>query len=295
MKAGRYRAAGLLRQQYRVSLELMSTQASRGKSSKVDGDGRRRRRGSPGADPLDNTFRGVLVVHRTEPYRGRVRLPSLRTRDDDDDVGELARVQALAGDNKRCAVESLAHPAKLPHVVDLGVLAAAPAVTSSAYHHDRLILLKQPGSRTIFPLVCHQRLLRHATCHNLRMNADYAKCGRLPESEFVELAVEVFAMLADATRVRIIMALRDGGELSVNHLADIVDKSPAAVSQHLAKMRLARIVATRQDGTRIFYRLANEHAQQLVADAIFQAEHSLGGTPHHHRQADDSRTALNEP
>jgi len=89
-------------------------------------------------------------------------------------------------------------------------------------------------------------------------------------------------MLADATRVRIIMALRDASELSVNHLADIVDKSPAAVSQHLAKLRLARIVATRQDGTRIFYRLENEHAQQLVADAIFQAEHSLGGTPHHH-------------
>ncbi len=109
-----------------------------------------------------------------------------------------------------------------------------------------------------------------------------SRCGRLPESDYVELAVEVFSMLADATRVRIIMALRDASELSVNHLADIVDKSPAAVSQHLAKLRLARIVATRQDGTRIFYRLENEHAQQLVADAIFQAEHSLGGIPHHH-------------
>jgi len=127
------------------------------------------------------------------------------------------------------------------------------------------------------------------------MNADSPRCGRLPESEYVELAVEVFAMLADATRVRIIMALRDAGELSVNHLADIVDKSPAAVSQHLAKLRLARIVATRQDGTRIFYRLENEHAQQLVADAIFQAEHSLTGTPHHHKAAEGSRLAVVEP
>lgn len=108
-------------------------------------------------------------------------------------------------------------------------------------------------------------------------------CGRLPESDYVELAVEVFQMLADATRVRIILALRDTGELSVNHLADIVDKSPTAVSQHLAKLRLARIVSTRQDGARVFYRLENEHARQLVADAIFQAEHTLGGTPRHHR------------
>jgi len=115
------------------------------------------------------------------------------------------------------------------------------------------------------------------------MNADKQICGREPDSQYVELAVEVFAMLADATRVRMILALRDG-ELSVNHLADIVDKTPAAASQHLAKLRLARIVAARQEGQRVFYRLENEHASQLVADAIFQAEHSLGDTPRHHHE-----------
>ena len=125
-------------------------------------------------------------------------------------------------------------------------------------------------------------------CKNLRMDADKQVCGRLPDSQYVELAVEVFAMLADATRVRIVLALRDG-ELSVNQLAELVDKTPAAVSQHLAKMRLGRLVATRQDGTRIFYRLANEHARQLVADAIFQAEHALDQNPrHHHTDAEVS-------
>lgn len=89
-------------------------------------------------------------------------------------------------------------------------------------------------------------------------------------------------MLADATRVRIILALRDG-ELPVNTVAELVGKSPAGVSQHLAKLRLARIVLTRQEGTKVFYRLANEHARQLVADAIFQAEHALTAEPAHHR------------
>jgi len=103
----------------------------------------------------------------------------------------------------------------------------------------------------------------------------------------VELAVEVFGMLADATRVRLILALRDE-EMSVNHLAEIVEKSPAAVSQHLAKLRLARFVTTRQEGTKVFYRLANEHASQLVSDAIFQAEHSLDGIPRHHHQQDEA-------
>lgn len=113
------------------------------------------------------------------------------------------------------------------------------------------------------------------------MDADKQLCGRYPDSQYVELAVEIFGMLADATRVRIILALRDE-ELSVNHLADILDKTPASVSQHLAKLRLARIVSTRQDGTRVFYSLADEHASRLVSDAIFQAEHSLGGAPRHH-------------
>jgi DNA-binding transcriptional ArsR family regulator len=116
------------------------------------------------------------------------------------------------------------------------------------------------------------------------MDADTKVSPIDTDSEFVELAVEVFSMLADATRVRLILALRDG-ELSVNHLADIVDKSAAAVSQHLAKLRLARIVTPRRQGTTIFYRLTDEHASRLVSDAISQAEHALDSSPRHHQHA----------
>lgn len=121
-------------------------------------------------------------------------------------------------------------------------------------------------------------------CNNLRMDADKQICGREVDSQYVELAVEVFSMLADATRVRLILALRDG-ELTVGDLAEAVGKAPAAVSQHLAKMRLARMVTGRQEGTKVFYRLANEHARQLVTDAIFQAEHALDQVPRHHHAA----------
>lgn len=101
-------------------------------------------------------------------------------------------------------------------------------------------------------------------------------------SPYLDLAVEVFTLLADPTRVRIILALRDG-ERSVGRLAELVGKSPTAVSQHLAKLRWGRLVQTRQEGTRMYYRLANEHAAQLVVDAIHQAEHSLDADPAHHR------------
>jgi DNA-binding transcriptional ArsR family regulator len=116
----------------------------------------------------------------------------------------------------------------------------------------------------------------------MRMDADKQISGLGVDEQYVELAVEVFSMLADATRIRIILALRDG-ELTVSTLAGLVGKSPAAVSQHLAKMRLTRMVSARQDGVRVYYRLANEHARQLVSDAIFQAEHALDAEPRHHR------------
>jgi DNA-binding transcriptional ArsR family regulator len=112
------------------------------------------------------------------------------------------------------------------------------------------------------------------------MNADTKALALDVDSEYVELAVEVFSMLAEATRVRILIALR-GGELPVNALAEKVGKPAAAVSQHLAKMRLVGMVATRQEGTKVYYRLQNEHAWQLVADAMHQAEHALGTAPSH--------------
>ncbi|WP_114853949.1 metalloregulator ArsR/SmtB family transcription factor [Brachybacterium sp. YJGR34] len=117
------------------------------------------------------------------------------------------------------------------------------------------------------------------------MNENTQACGLTPDSEYVELAVEVFAMLADPTRVRIILALRDT-ERTVGELVELTGRSQAAVSQHLAKLRMARIVTPRHEGTKAYYRLVDEHARQLVADAIFQAQHTLGGSPAHHRPGD---------
>jgi len=103
-----------------------------------------------------------------------------------------------------------------------------------------------------------------------------------PAVEQIDLAVEVLRMLADATRVRLLWALLDA-ELAVNELAAEVGKAPASVSQHLAKLRMARLVRTRRQGTQVFYRLENDHVRQLVLDAVHHAEHATGEVPEHHR------------
>lgn len=113
----------------------------------------------------------------------------------------------------------------------------------------------------------------HEDTYKVRLNAD---------SEYVDIAVEVFRLLADTTRIRIVLALR-GGELSVNALADAVDRAPASVSQHLAKLRWAKVVQVRKDANRVYYRLSDEHALRLVTEALLQAEHAVDDTPGHHR------------
>jgi DNA-binding transcriptional ArsR family regulator len=116
--------------------------------------------------------------------------------------------------------------------------------------------------------------------------------GPLPGDQ-VNLAVEVFRMLADNTRIQLLWALTDR-ELSVNELAAEIGKLPASVSQHLAKLRISRLVRTRREGTQIYYRLENEHIARLVTDALYNADHASAEVPEHHR-ADAGVTALPQP
>ncbi|AXT86725.1 transcriptional regulator [Aeromicrobium sp. A1-2] len=104
----------------------------------------------------------------------------------------------------------------------------------------------------------------------------------LPSADEVDLAVEVFRMLSDGTRLTLLWCLVEN-EMSVGELAVAVGRSAAAVSQHLAKLRLARLVQTRRAGNTIFYRLENDHARQLVLDGIHHAEHQGTVLPAHHR------------
>jgi DNA-binding transcriptional ArsR family regulator len=87
-------------------------------------------------------------------------------------------------------------------------------------------------------------------------------------------------LLADETRLRILWALLHG-EHSVKDLADHVGAQPAGVSQHLAKLRLARLVRTRRDGTRIFYVVENAHVRRLVEEAISHVDHVIQGISAH--------------
>lgn len=78
-----------------------------------------------------------------------------------------------------------------------------------------------------------------------------------------EAAAELLSLLANPQRLRILCALLDG-ERSVSSLERVVDLSQSALSQHLARLREARIVTTRRAAQTIFYSLADNRAARVL-------------------------------
>ena len=87
------------------------------------------------------------------------------------------------------------------------------------------------------------------------------------EAKADEVAATLAAM-ANPKRLLVLCTLL-AGEKSVGDLAEIVRLSPAALSQHLGKMRALRLVATRRDGQTIFYSLASQKVRALL-ETLYQ-------------------------
>lgn len=96
----------------------------------------------------------------------------------------------------------------------------------------------------------------------------------------MDAAVVGFRMLADATRLRLLWLLC-GAEYDVTTLADAVGIARPAVSQHLAKLRLAGLVSVRRDGRRAVYRARGGHVRGLLREAVDAADHHVTGAPDH--------------
>lgn len=77
--------------------------------------------------------------------------------------------------------------------------------------------------------------------------------------------------LGDTTRVRLALALREGGELCVCDLSWIVERAENLVSHHLRLMRTAGIARSRRDGKMVLYSLSDRGLDLLGALAGAEA------------------------
>jgi len=84
-------------------------------------------------------------------------------------------------------------------------------------------------------------------------------------SDSIHEASEVMKAMASDTRLKIMCALSEGGEMPVGQLAEMTGQSQSAVSQHLAKLRAAGLVESRRDAQTIYYRCSGGIGRALIS------------------------------
>ncbi len=91
------------------------------------------------------------------------------------------------------------------------------------------------------------------------MNIDFTAMA-----DNVEQAEQMLKILANKNRLMILCSLQDG-EMSVSELNEAVPLAQSALSQHLAALRKAQIVATRRESQTIYYRVIDKNVVAILA------------------------------
>ncbi|MFC1227822.1 MULTISPECIES: ArsR/SmtB family transcription factor [Streptomyces] len=134
------------------------------------------------------------------------------------------------------------------------------------------------ASRTVAPPSTTTATSARSRCPIQRSRS--SPTPRTPGDEQFALAAELLALLGNRTRLTLLHALA-GGEADVGTLTEVCGAARPAVSQHLARLRLAGLVATRKEGRRVVYSLRDGHLRRLVDEALNVADHRLSDRPPH--------------
>ncbi len=83
------------------------------------------------------------------------------------------------------------------------------------------------------------------------------------DAEQLHRAADIIKMLGHPERLKIVEVL-ENNEAAVSEIQEALDLPQAIVSQHLAKMRGAGIVAARRDGTHVYYRIVEPKVEHIL-------------------------------
>ncbi len=90
--------------------------------------------------------------------------------------------------------------------------------------------------------------------------------GQLPDSQDIHELSDTFKVLSDPTRLKIVLALANE-EMCVCDLAVLVNISVSAISHQLRLLRNMRLVSYRKEGKMVYYRLDDDHVENLIREA----------------------------
>ena len=90
---------------------------------------------------------------------------------------------------------------------------------------------------------------------------------RMPENGKLTDMAEMFKVLADPTRLQLVLALSNE-ELCVCDLTALTHVTASAISHQLRVLRNMKLVKYRKEGKMVFYSLDDDHVKNLIDDAL---------------------------
>ena len=94
----------------------------------------------------------------------------------------------------------------------------------------------------------------------------------LRNPEELEKMSQIFKMLSDQSRLKIIFALHKT-ELCVAHLCEAVGMEQSAVSHQLRNLKAARLIKSRKDGKNVYYSLDDAHVLHIIDQVLEHIRH----------------------
>jgi DNA-binding transcriptional ArsR family regulator len=96
----------------------------------------------------------------------------------------------------------------------------------------------------------------------------------LPAPQAVRDAADVFALLSDPSRLRLLASLHAAGELCVGDLAAASGMTESAASHALRLLRAHGVVAARREGRMVHYSLRDGHVGMLLDVTLEHVSHA---------------------
>lgn len=101
----------------------------------------------------------------------------------------------------------------------------------------------------------------------------------LPDADVVQELADVFGLLGDPNRLRLLAALLEAGELCVCDLAAAAGMAESTTSHALRLLRAHQVVKVRRAGRMMHYSLRDGHVRLLLDVALEHVRHTEGGGP----------------
>ncbi len=101
---------------------------------------------------------------------------------------------------------------------------------------------------------------------------------RLVSTDEAARVAEIFKVLGDPSRCRLVMALIEAGEICVCDLAATLGMTESNVSHHLRVLRAHGLVKGRREGKMVFYSPDDDHIRLLLELTRDHLRHREGGS-----------------